>query len=359
MTDAVPTDAHLADSSPHKASSCSTSSCNEPSPKEAASTLRGIPSPADDSRSAGLASATHAEAKPQELSGLIASIESCEPNDWIAKMELLKGHVWELAAVRDGSLILQDLLARAEACHKARLARELRGHVNDAWRGEAAPHANHVLQKFVEVMPPEHCVFIHDELLVNEDISLTAHNQYGCRILERVIEHFEPKVMRPLLNKLLKEDVVRKLLTSRYGNYVLQHILEHGPVEQKSRIASVLLQSDDLLLTTAMNKFGSHVVQKAMSHCSEIERSKLSEQITELKDKHPGFKRSPNKTMHGSYVYKEAARSSALRRTAEGQESGASRKAQQGPQGAATKSPTSSLKELQGAEGDASPSGGR
>jgi len=199
--------------------------------------------------------------------------------------------------------LLQDFLDKAPAGMKVQLVEELKGHVQEAWDSQVALHANHVFQKFIQVMPPEHCQFVHEELL-ESNIDEVAHNMYGCRILQRIIEHFRPQDMEPLLNRLLQEEIATKLIMSRYGNYVMQCILEHVPPAQKGKIVNVLLASLAVDSKIAKNKHGSHVVQCTLKHCSEKERRDLADALVGRAAEDRSFRSS----LYGSFVLKEAQR---------------------------------------------------
>lgn len=236
----------------------------------------------------------------RRLVELLAPAEGCAAADRGAKMEALTGNVWRLAADKDGSHLLQELLVHVPACHRV-VVEELKKHVNEAWqKPEVARHANHVLQKLVEVLPPESCHFIRDELLGVDSILDVAHNLYGCRILQRLIEHFQPDEVRELMDRLLTpQETLSKLIASRYGNYVLQCILEHGEQKCKTKIARALTQSNEFLETIATNKYGSHVVQAALTLCPETDKEHLANCIEALAKR-------IEKTHSGSYVVRWA-----------------------------------------------------
>lgn len=228
----------------------------------------------------------------------------------------LLGHVWRLAAAPRGTQLLQQALLAACAEDRSRLVAELKGHVNEAWESTAAaPQANYVLQKCIEALPLKDCHFICDEMLAG-DVTKAAHSKFGCRIFQRLIEHFPDEDVAPLLEALLGEGDLQALMISRFGNFVVQCILEHGPSEQRSRVAAVLVgEEDKSFAKLAENKYASHVVQHAMKHCSVTDRRRLVSKVLEVEAKDSKFKRS----VYGSFVASEArrwARAGALDRDA-------------------------------------------
>ncbi|CAK0851223.1 unnamed protein product [Prorocentrum cordatum] len=215
----------------------------------------------------------------------------------------LRGRVWRLAGSPQGTQLLQQVLLAAGVQERAELVAELEGHVNEAWESvAAAPHANYVLQKCIEVLPPNRCRFICDEMLQG-DVARAAQSKFGCRILQRLIEHCRGQDVAPLLDALLAEDTLQALMLSRFGNFVVQCVLEHGPAERRSRVAAALArQEDGAFAKLAENKYASHVVQHAMRHCSEADRRLLVGKVLGVEAKDSKFKRS----VYGSFVAGEA-----------------------------------------------------
>jgi len=222
----------------------------------------------------------------------------------------IKGSVWRLAASPTGSRLLQEILEVGDAQVKAQVVKELEGHVQEAWDNtEAAPHANYVLQKCVEVMPPPLCLFIRDEMV--QSAKDAACSKYGCRILQRLIEHFDNSKMEPLLAQILAEETLPSLMVSKYGNFVVQCVLEHGSQQQRSLVASVL-GTDAQLRALAENSYASHVVQRAMMHCSEQEQRLIVQKVLGME----GNSRLKH-SVYGSFVAREAKKWRRLRQQVE------------------------------------------
>lgn len=213
-----------------------------------------------------------------------------------------QGSVWRLASSPRGTHVVQEALANAESKDKVLMARELKGHVREAWESLAAPYANYVLQKCIEVMPPEHIAFVHKEML-NSDVHAAAKSKFGCRILQRLIEHFPNTEMQPFMDELLDVKFLDGLMEHKFGNFVVQCVLEHGSAHQKTQIAQALLQDDPdcRLARRCENKFASHVVQQCMKHCSDNEQRLICEKVLSIEGKDTKFKRS----VYGSFVSTE------------------------------------------------------
>ena len=64
-------------------------------------------------------------------------------------------------------------------------------------------------------------------------LKLSCH-PYGCRVVQRLLEHCLPCQTESLLKELLVH--TEQLIQDQYGNYVVQHVLDHGEALDKSRI---------------------------------------------------------------------------------------------------------------------------
>lgn len=150
----------------------------------------------------------------------------------------LEGSVWHLARDAQGCRRVQEALEDA-ASDEAReaLAAELRGHV---WQAVRHPHANHVLQKCIMTMRPAAVQFIIDELTEKgpEGSVKAARHAYGCRILQRLLEHCRPDQLVGLVAALMPE--AAPLAKHIYGKFVIQHMLECGTNLQQRQLMSEL-----------------------------------------------------------------------------------------------------------------------
>lgn len=140
------------------------------------------------------------------------------------------------------------------------LASALRTHVLEASR---CPNANHVLQKCIEKLRPLDSQFILDEILnvgPNAAASVAKH-QFGCRILQRLLEHCPAGQVQGLVDELLRDAVL--LAMHRYGNYVLSAVLEHGSALCKLKLTMLLAKDASSIVA---NKYGYDVLSKALEN---------------------------------------------------------------------------------------------
>jgi len=85
--------------------------------------------------------------------------------------------------------------------------------------------------------------------------TLSTH-PYGCRVIQRILEHCRPDQTDVILSEL--HDFTDRLVMDQYGNYVIQHVLEHGRLEEKSKIVSHVSGS---ILQLSQHKFARLVQQ--------------------------------------------------------------------------------------------------
>jgi len=171
----------------------------------------------------------------------------------------LQGYIWSSSRDGQGCRMVQQALDDAVSDdERIALASELRTHI---WEALRCPNANYVVQKCISTLPPLDSQFILDEI-VNvgpHAAARAARHRYGCRILQRALEHCSSVQVQGLVNELLSDAV--GLATHIYGNYVLQHLLEHGSADS-IRILTVLLAQDASSLVA--NSYGCGVLTKAL-----------------------------------------------------------------------------------------------
>merc|ERR1719191_2367681 len=92
--------------------------------------------------------------------------------------------MWPLANSSEGCRVVQKAWEVAKGSEQNLLREALKGRVMEAVK---SPHANHVLQKCIEVAPAAQLGFVIEEM--RGQAAMTAKHRFGCRILERLIEH--------------------------------------------------------------------------------------------------------------------------------------------------------------------------
>lgn len=81
---------------------------------------------------------------------------------------------------------------------------------------------------------------------------------YGCRVIQRILEHCMPEQTSQILDELHQH--TERLVQDQYGNYVIQHVLEHGTPEDKSKIVHELRGN---ILIFSQHKFARYYFSTA------------------------------------------------------------------------------------------------
>jgi len=207
---------------------------------------------------------------------------------------LVAGHVVQLSRDAEGCRLVQEALDRARGDdERAGLAQELRGHV---WELIRSPHANHVLQKFIQVLPPQALQFIVDELVASPGaagrtcVGQAARHRFACRVVERLVEQCPVEIARALLDRLVEDGVA--LCSHPYGNFVVQHMLEHAPPEHRARLNRLLRQNVHVAETQCHARA---VLSRALT---QAEGEELTALVRAILDR-PGLLSSMARTRHG------------------------------------------------------------
>jgi hypothetical protein len=183
--------------------------------------------------------------------------------------QIIQGQVWRLAQDSRGCRKIQQILEDAQSnSERALIASELRTHV---WEAIWSPHANYVIQKCISTMRPCDSQFIIDEILQQGPgavFAIAAH-QYGCRVLQRFLEHFPSDRLHVLIEDAL--GYVIDLSKHNYGSFFIQHLLEYGEAGHVDKLLqSLTLHASSL----ASDPCGVTVLGKALTHtCKDAQES--------------------------------------------------------------------------------------
>jgi len=122
------------------------------------------------------------------------------------------------------------------------LLRDLRGHIHEASRD---PQANYVLQKCICLCKPSQLQFVIDEIACKNarSVTMVARHKYGCRIIQRLLEHCSQEQTNVLAQALLTETEAMDTCCHMFGNYAMQHLYEYGTVEHRRRLVILLIQN--------------------------------------------------------------------------------------------------------------------
>lgn len=198
-------------------------------------------------------------------------------------VNFVQNNVWRLSKHSEGCWLVQDVLGRVDRPVQEMLASELKSHVVAA---VSCPHANHVLQKVIVMLPPQSSIFIAEELA--GIAAQRARHKYGCRIFARLLEHSlsQEVEMLALIDKAIEE--AHSLCCHKFGHYVALSVLEHGDPRHQKVIAEALLKDP---VSCSKNDNASYVVEGVLNaHAGGLQEARLQlinvlttpENVTEL-----------------------------------------------------------------------------
>ncbi|KAL9238750.1 hypothetical protein vseg_013131 [Gypsophila vaccaria] len=178
----------------------------------------------------------------------------------------LDNHVLNLSLQMYGCRVIQKAIEVVDVDQKIKMVQELDGHIMRCVRDQ---NGNHVIQKCIECVPEEHIQFIV-ESFYDQVVTLSTH-PYGCRVIQRVLEHCEnPVTQSKVMDEILGS--VSMLAQDQYGNYVVQHVLEHGKPHERTAIIKELAGK---IVIMSQQKFASNVVEKCLTFADAEQREIL------------------------------------------------------------------------------------
>lgn len=188
------------------------------------------------------------------------------------------GRVWRLSRNAEGCRLVQDAIETAASDEeRSKITAELEGHV---WEALRCPHANHVLQKCIAASGPKASQFIINEILLRGKAGAqdAARHPYGCRVIQRLLEHCRPEQVGNLVEAFLSSAMA--LSRHEFGNFVMQQVVEHGSPGHKHRLAVVLAQH---ARAAGSDMIACAVLTKALQHCSEKDAIALAQELVREK----------------------------------------------------------------------------
>jgi hypothetical protein len=189
-----------------------------------------------------------------------------------AAIEAISGSVVDLAFDAAACRVVQKAFETAEMHVAIALAQEMQGHIREAIK---CPHANHVVQKLLDIIPAEESIFVVKELVGAVDL---AKHRYGCRVVCRAVKVHAGleacQETRDFIDELIPE--VAELSRHTFAHYVVEAILECGSADQKHEVACAL-RSD--LMRSAKNRSATYVVEKALLCCDAHDREAIAAEL--------------------------------------------------------------------------------
>merc|ERR1712194_611268 len=229
----------------------------------------------------------------------------------------LVGNVLALSFHMQGCWVMQralDFLEGPGNQEQLTLARELEGEV---LRLVSNQNGNHVVQICIQKMPSHQVNFILEAFVGHAN--RMARHTYGCRVLQRLIEHCLPEQLEPLVGELVNEGGgLAELCQDEYGNYVVQSLAErvdapfrdklvdtlcekalvfagseetddegdglgYSEKSERSRLMNAIigddLDDDPPLYTMMKCRYANYILQKAVDLATGVHRRRIGERL--------------------------------------------------------------------------------
>ena len=110
-----------------------------------------------------------------------------------------------------GCRVIQKALESISKENQIEMAKELEGNIVKCIEDQ---NGNHVIQKCIECCDPKAIDFIVNDVL-KQVYHLSTH-PYGCRVIQRILEHCIQEQTQPILNELHSN--TEKLVQDQYGS---------------------------------------------------------------------------------------------------------------------------------------------
>lgn len=193
----------------------------------------------------------------EDCAAIMARLDSKETRDetigWVLEAAV------PLALSKGGTVIVQKAFDVAGPLSCSLLLDELAPKAIELYE---SPHGNWCLCKAVMVLPAKWMSKIVETLQERSFEEVSKH-KFGCRLMERLIEHLEPSQTAVIAEEIIpKADVLSK---HQYGNFVVQHLYEHAPNQRDKILSKILGQVPSM----ATHRTASHVVQRALTYSDE------------------------------------------------------------------------------------------
>ncbi|KIY43535.1 ARM repeat-containing protein [Fistulina hepatica ATCC 64428] len=180
----------------------------------------------------------------------------------------MEGHILPLSLQMYGCRVVQKAIEYILPDQQSSFVRELDAHVLKCVKDA---NGNHVIQKLIERVSADRLGFVS---AFRGNVYDLATHPYGCRVLQRCLEHLPDEQTFPLLEELHKYTL--NLMQDQFGNYVIQFVLEHGEPHDRQLVISRLRGQ---MLAMARHKFASNVCEKALVCADPESRHQLIEEI--------------------------------------------------------------------------------
>lgn len=145
---------------------------------------------------------------------------------------------------------------------------------------------------------------------VTDNMEQLATHPYGCRVVQRLLEHSTGDHKNRVLDSIMSMDSFVSLFNHQYGNYVCQCALDHGRTCDKDAVFEAIMFDENQLIKVSKEKHSSNVVEKMFKNGSFQQRKKIVDKmLNAFVTEHHGTVNAAvlmAKNPYGNYVVKTA-----------------------------------------------------
>jgi hypothetical protein len=123
-------------------------------------------------------------------------------------------------------------------------------------------HGNHVIQRILLRLGPDHAQFIFDAVAAS--VGDVARHRHGCCVIQRCLDSHPSPARAHLVRRIVEKSL--ELMQDAYGNYVVQYVLDVCSDEDVAAVCESVVGKVNLL---AIQKFSSNVMEKCLERCSD------------------------------------------------------------------------------------------
>ncbi|EFP07377.1 CRE-PUF-8 protein [Caenorhabditis remanei] len=180
-----------------------------------------------------------------------------EEKHWARLVDAVVDRIPEYAFQMYACRVLQKALEKVSEPLQIKILARVRHVIHRCMKDQ---NGNHVIQKAIEKVSPPYVQFIVSTLLENPDtIYDMSVDPYGCRVVQRCLEHCIPQQTRPVIERI--HERFDDIANNQYGNYVVQHVILHGSDADRMLIVNRVA---DNLFEFSTHKYSSNVIEKCL-----------------------------------------------------------------------------------------------
>ncbi|KAE8301525.1 putative Pumilio-family RNA-binding protein [Giardia duodenalis] len=204
-------------------------------------------------------------------------IESSDASQRLRILLLIQDSLFDICQNLHGTRSIQKLFERVSSDEEKAIIAQQLGAGDRIIKLIVDINGNHCVQRCIETFAPKDCTFIYDQII--RELVLVGTHQHGCCIIQRCLDLCS-EAQRVQIVTAIKNHVM-ELIVDRFGNYVFQYSLEKA-----NNGLCGLISADDLIRpilghegSLVNQKFSSHAVEKCLKYGSRRMRTLITENL--------------------------------------------------------------------------------